>query len=72
MSANNYILIKWNGRWGYNISERDADDGDFICQINPLVKQSKNLEEAVKRANEYQKINGSVEYGLHIIPRKKK
>lgn len=53
MSANNYILIKWTKN-GYSISERNSDDGSFISQINPLIKRSKNLEEAVRRANQYQ------------------
>jgi len=70
MSANDYILIKWT-RYGYAISHQDTDTG-FLSQINPLVKRSRNLEEAVRRANEYQKMNGDVEYGLHVIPRKKK
>lgn len=74
MSANNYIFIKWT-KDGYDISERNADDGSLICQINPLVKRSRNLEEAVRRANQYQSPdanNVEVEYGLQIIPRKKK
>lgn len=73
MSANNYILIKWTG-FGYSISEMDADTG-FKSRINPLIKNTKNLEEAVRRANQYQSSeanNVEIEYGLQIIPRKKK
>jgi hypothetical protein len=62
MSANDYILIK-KPRTKWLITHRDAD----TCSILGHIGSADTMEEAVIKANNWQKDNlVFVEYGLHI------
>lgn len=59
MSLNTYILIKESMKNHYEVSLRDADDGNLIDDYGI----EHTLEAAVKLANQYEEES---EYGIHF------